>query len=184
MAQRLFSNFESFTHAVLKLPEKHCCYLAFSYCLHGLEKKMSFLERKLVLPVPIWRRRGPTPATGFKLWNRPDPPSPGEKLKCSLPAGAIHSPLLFPGSSSGRPAASVSLTRSHFCLFMSLEDVYMFWTLSMAFPLNLLWVSCRWNILHMDLLPNWPKPTMVLAKHLILVQKYMTVSTWKDAQYR
>ena len=55
MAQRLFSNFESFTHAVLKLPENHCCYLAFSYCLHGLEKKMSFLERKLVLPVPSWK---------------------------------------------------------------------------------------------------------------------------------
>ena len=52
---KLVFPFESSIHAGSKLPEKHCCYRAFSYCRHGSEKKMSFPERNLLLPGPSWK---------------------------------------------------------------------------------------------------------------------------------
>ena len=55
MAQGLFFHFESSVHAASKLPEKHCCDRTLSYWRHGSEKKRSFLERNLVLPVPSWK---------------------------------------------------------------------------------------------------------------------------------
>ena len=54
MAQGLFAHLERSVFAASFIPEKHCYCRGFSHCLHGSEKRLSFPERNLVLPVPSW----------------------------------------------------------------------------------------------------------------------------------